>query len=95
MNPALFVAGTDTGAGKTRVGLALIRALRARGLSVGVFGGLPHANRDLHPRHVAFLAPGTLWLANHTEQTMPKSLAFSLGISPARTESSTPFAMAA
>ncbi len=30
----LFVTGTDTGVGKTRVALALIRALRARGLRV-------------------------------------------------------------
>ncbi|GAB4267954.1 MAG: dethiobiotin synthase [Deferrisomatales bacterium] len=35
--PALFVAGTDTGVGKTRVAAALCRALRARGLSVGIF----------------------------------------------------------
>jgi dethiobiotin synthetase len=33
---ALFVAGTDTGVGKTRVATALCRALRARGLRVGV-----------------------------------------------------------
>ncbi len=35
--PALFVAGTDTGAGKTVVATALCRALRRRGLRVGVF----------------------------------------------------------
>jgi dethiobiotin synthetase len=34
---ALFVAGTDTGVGKTRAATALCRALRARGLRVGVF----------------------------------------------------------
>jgi dethiobiotin synthetase len=31
-----FVSGTDTGVGKTFVGLALVRALRARGVDVGV-----------------------------------------------------------
>jgi len=31
-----FVTGTDTGVGKTLVGQALVRALRARGLDVGV-----------------------------------------------------------
>ncbi len=36
MGPALFVAGTDTGVGKTAVATALARALRARGLAVGV-----------------------------------------------------------
>ncbi|MCU0691308.1 MAG: dethiobiotin synthase [Polyangiaceae bacterium] len=35
--PAVFVAGTDTGVGKTRVGVALSEALRSRGLRVGVF----------------------------------------------------------
>ncbi|MDZ7585228.1 MAG: AAA family ATPase, partial [Thiobacillus sp.] len=30
----LFVTGTDTGVGKTRVAVALIHALRARGLRV-------------------------------------------------------------
>ncbi|WP_296640484.1 dethiobiotin synthase, partial [Thiobacillus sp. 65-1402] len=30
----LFVAGTDTGVGKTRVAVALIHALRAAGLRV-------------------------------------------------------------
>lgn len=34
--PALFVAGTDTGAGKTRVATALCRELSSRGLRVGV-----------------------------------------------------------
>ncbi len=32
----IFVSGTDTGVGKTRVGCALITALRASGLRVGV-----------------------------------------------------------
>jgi dethiobiotin synthetase len=32
-----FVSGTDTGAGKTVVGRALVRGLRARGVDVGVF----------------------------------------------------------
>jgi dethiobiotin synthetase len=32
----VFVTGTDTGVGKTRVGCALARSLRARGLDVGV-----------------------------------------------------------
>ena len=32
-----FVTGTDTGVGKTLVGCAIVRALRARGLDVGVF----------------------------------------------------------
>jgi dethiobiotin synthetase len=36
VNPALFVAGTDTGVGKTHVAMALCRALRSRGLRVGV-----------------------------------------------------------
>jgi dethiobiotin synthetase len=35
--PALFVAGTDTGVGKTHVARALCRSFRARGLRVGVF----------------------------------------------------------
>ncbi|MBI5015307.1 MAG: dethiobiotin synthase [Deltaproteobacteria bacterium] len=35
--PALFVAGTDTGVGKTWVATSLCRALAARGLRVGVF----------------------------------------------------------
>lgn len=35
--PALFVAGTDTGVGKSAVATALCRALAARGLRVGVF----------------------------------------------------------
>lgn len=38
MSPArrgVFIGGTDTGVGKTRVGVALVRALRARGLRVG------------------------------------------------------------
>jgi len=34
--PVLFVAGTDTGVGKSRVAMAIIRALRAEGLRVGV-----------------------------------------------------------
>ena len=29
-----------------------------------VFGGMSHANQDLQPRHIAFFAPNTLWLAN-------------------------------
>lgn len=33
-------------------------------LSLGVYGGLPHATHDLHPRHVAFLAPGSVWFGN-------------------------------
>jgi dethiobiotin synthetase len=37
MNPAIYIAGTDTGVGKTHVTVALCRALRARGLTVGVF----------------------------------------------------------
>ncbi|MHB8764836.1 MAG: AAA family ATPase, partial [Deferrisomatales bacterium] len=37
MGAAVFVAGTDTGAGKTAVAAALCRALAARGLRVGVF----------------------------------------------------------
>lgn len=37
MTPAVFVAGTDTGAGKTHVAVALCRFLRARGLKVAVF----------------------------------------------------------
>jgi dethiobiotin synthetase len=36
MTPALFVAGTDTGVGKTRVGVALCSSLRRRGMRVGV-----------------------------------------------------------
>jgi len=32
-----FVTGTDTGAGKTVVGCALVRGLRSRGVDVGVF----------------------------------------------------------
>lgn len=35
--PALFIAGTDTGVGKTRVATALCAGLRARGVRVGVF----------------------------------------------------------
>ena len=31
-----FVSGTDTGVGKTVVGCALVRAIRGRGLDVGV-----------------------------------------------------------
>ncbi len=34
---ALYVAGTDTGVGKTAVACALARAMRDRGLRVGVF----------------------------------------------------------
>ena len=33
--PGLFVVGTDTGVGKTRVTTMLIRSLRARGQRVG------------------------------------------------------------
>lgn len=29
-----------------------------------VFGGINHANQELQPRHTAFFAPNTLWLAN-------------------------------
>lgn len=29
-----------------------------------VFGGISHANQELQPRHIAFFAPMTLWLAN-------------------------------
>lgn len=36
MIPALMITGTDTGVGKTHVGCALVHALRARGLDVGV-----------------------------------------------------------
>jgi len=36
MTPTLFVAGTDTGVGKTRVGVALCKSLRGRGMRVGV-----------------------------------------------------------
>jgi dethiobiotin synthetase len=35
--PAVFVAGTDTGVGKTQVASSLCRELRERGLRVGVF----------------------------------------------------------
>lgn len=35
--PAVFVAGTDTGVGKTHVAASLCRELRKRGLKVGVF----------------------------------------------------------
>src|SRR5574338_14654 len=34
--PGLFVTGTDTGVGKTVVACALVRALRRRGVDVGV-----------------------------------------------------------
>lgn len=34
--PGLFITGTDTGVGKTRVAAALARALRQRGVDVGV-----------------------------------------------------------
>ena len=37
MNHGVFVTGTDTGCGKTRVSLALIAQLRARGVRVGGF----------------------------------------------------------
>ena len=37
MNQGVFVTGTDTGCGKTRVSLALIEQLRARGVRVGGF----------------------------------------------------------
>jgi dethiobiotin synthetase len=36
VSPGVFVTGTDTGVGKTLVACALARALRARGLDVGV-----------------------------------------------------------
>lgn len=36
MKRGFFVTGTDTGAGKTRVAVALVHALRARGLRVAV-----------------------------------------------------------
>ena len=29
-----------------------------------VFGGINHANQELQPRHIAFFAPNSLWLAN-------------------------------
>jgi dethiobiotin synthetase len=34
--PGVFISGTDTGVGKTRVGCELVHALRARGIRVGV-----------------------------------------------------------
>jgi len=34
--PGVFISGTDTGVGKTRVGCELVLALRARGIRVGV-----------------------------------------------------------
>jgi len=45
MAKGFFITGTDTGVGKTRMAVALIHALRARGLRVA------RRNR-LHRRHV-------------------------------------------
>jgi dethiobiotin synthetase len=63
----LFVTGTDTGVGKTRVAVALIHALRARGLRVAAMkpvsaGSAPQGDSDplrAEPR-VESYAPGGL-----------------------------------
>jgi len=47
MNHGVFVTGTDTGCGKTRVSLALIAQLRARGIRVGGFKPVA-AGSELH-----------------------------------------------
>jgi dethiobiotin synthetase len=58
MNPALFVTGTDTGVGKTRVAAALCRALALRGVRVAamkpVASGCVHS--DAGPRNEDALA---------------------------------------
>jgi len=53
----LFVTGTDTGVGKTRVALALIHALRARGLRVAAMKPVSagHAPGELNEDVVALL----------------------------------------
>ena len=56
----LFVGGTDTGCGKTSVGVALARAARRRGLRVGVLKpvetGCARVNDDLVPADAMALA---------------------------------------
>jgi dethiobiotin synthetase len=47
MNQGIFVTGTDTGCGKTRVSLALIAQLRARGIRVSGFKPVA-AGSELH-----------------------------------------------
>jgi len=53
----LFVTGTDTGVGKTRVAVALIHALRARGLRVAAMKPVSagHAPGELNEDVVALL----------------------------------------
>jgi dethiobiotin synthetase len=45
-----FVSGSDTGAGKTVVGCALVRALRARGIDVGVLKPIETGVGEAGPR---------------------------------------------
>jgi dethiobiotin synthetase len=59
----LFIAGTDTGIGKTYVACSLARSLKAQGLSVGVFKA---AETGLSP---AQARPG-LGTVNHTLLTL-------------------------
>ena len=47
MNQGVFVTGTDTGCGKTRVSVVLIEQLRARGIRVGGFKPVA-AGSELH-----------------------------------------------
>ncbi len=58
----LFVTGTDTGVGKTRVAVALIRALRARGLRVAAMKPVSagHAPGELNEDVLALLQAGNV-----------------------------------
>ena len=52
MSRAVFIAGTDTGIGKTHVACALLHALRARHVGLadaGVGAGDEHSATHAHP----------------------------------------------
>jgi dethiobiotin synthetase len=54
--PGVFISGTDTGVGKTRVGCALVHALRARGMRVGVMKPVETGVEEAGPQDALALA---------------------------------------
>ena len=54
--PGVFISGTDTGVGKTRVGCALVHALRARGIRVGVMKPVETGVEEARPQDALALA---------------------------------------
>jgi len=81
--PGLFVTGTDTGVGKTRVSVALLHALRAMGFSAV---GMKPVASGCYPENGALRNEDAVLLRTHSSAKMPYELvnpyAFKPPVSP-------------